>query len=111
MLSALSDISGNPPLFPDNNDLFYILRTNRKKEVAMTFITAARFSKRLMEKDENTRIRADQVQRHLEEIALDVGLDPKLNVTRAEADEEVRIGISEYMDQYYREAPGAWRYY
>ncbi|WP_247648303.1 hypothetical protein [Pseudodesulfovibrio sp. zrk46] len=77
----------------------------------MTFITAARFSKERLEKDENLRIRADQVQHHLREIALDVGLDPELNVTRAEVNDEVRIGISEYMDEYYREAPGSWRHY
>lgn len=77
----------------------------------MTFITAARFPKDRLEKDEALRLRADQVQHHLEEIALDVGLDPKLNVTRGETDTEVRIGISEYMDEYYREAPGSWRHY
>ena len=77
----------------------------------MTFITAARFPKDRIENDEAIRARADQVQHHLEEIALDVGLDPKLNVTRAEVGNEVRIGISEYMDEYYREAPGTWRHY
>ena len=75
----------------------------------MTFITAAKFDKNLMETDEHVRARADQMQQHLEDIALDVGLDPKLNVTRAEVGDEVRIGVSEYMDQYYREAPGTWR--
>ena len=77
----------------------------------MTFVTAARFSKDRLDKDETLRLRADQVQHHLEEIALDVGLDPQLNVTRAVAGDEVRIGISEYMYQYYREAPGGWRHY
>lgn len=77
----------------------------------MTFITAARFSKDQLDSNEAIRIRADQVQTHLEEIALDVGLDPALNVKRAEVGDEVRIGISEYMDQYYREAPGTWRHY
>lgn len=77
----------------------------------MTFITAAQFPKDRFETDETTRHRADQVQHHLEEIALDVGLDPQKNVTRAEVGNEVRIGISEYMDTYYREAPGTWRHY
>lgn len=77
----------------------------------MTFITAARFPKDRFETDETIRTRADQVQHHLEEIALDVGLDPERNVTRTEAGSEIRIGISEYMDQYYREAPGTWRHY
>ena len=77
----------------------------------MTFITAARFPKDRFDTDENLRAKADAVQRHLEEIALDVGLDPKRNVIRTVAGDEIRIGVSEYMDQYYREAPGEWRYY
>lgn len=77
----------------------------------MTFITAARFPKAHFDANEAIRARADQVQHHLEEIALDVGLDPELNVTRSVVGDEVRIGISEYMDQYYREAPGSWRHY
>lgn len=77
----------------------------------MTFITAARFDKEKFEKHEEVRMRADQVQKHLEEIALDVGLDPERNVTRTDTGDEIRIGVSEYMDQYYREAPGAWRNY
>ncbi len=75
----------------------------------MTFITAARFDKKCFDSDLATRERADQVQHHLEEIALDVGLDPAKNVKRVVMDEEIRIGISEYMDEYYREAPGTWR--
>jgi len=77
----------------------------------MTFITAARFPKNRFNHDEALRLKADHIQRHLEEIALDVGLDPALNVRRAETDSEVRIGVSEYMDEYYREAPGSWRHY
>jgi len=77
----------------------------------MTFITAARFDKDTFEKHEEVRTRADAVQKHLEDIALDVGLDPERNVTRTDTGEEIRIGVSEYMDQYYREAPGAWRHY
>ncbi len=77
----------------------------------MTFITAARFDKNRLENDVALRERADQVQHHLEEIALDVGLDPAKNVTRADTGTEIRIGVSEYMDEYYREAPGTWRHY
>ncbi len=77
----------------------------------MTFITAARFAKDRFERDAAVRERADRVQHHLEEIALDVGLAPARNVIRTDADGEIRIGVSEYMDQYYREAPGAWRHY
>lgn len=77
----------------------------------MTFITAARFDKNQLETDAGVRAKADEVQRHLEDIALDVGLDPKRNVARQNIGDEVRIGVSEYMDQYYREAPGSWRNY
>ncbi|WP_278248037.1 hypothetical protein [Pseudodesulfovibrio hydrargyri] len=42
---------------------------------------------------------------------MDVGLDPARNVIRTEVDDEVRIGISEDMDEFYREAPGSWRFY
>lgn len=77
----------------------------------MTFITAARFPRMDFHTDESVRSRADQIQHHLEEIALDVGLDPARNVKRVETEDEVRIGVSEYMDEYYREAPGAWRHY
>jgi len=82
-----------------------------EKEVAMTYITAARFPKDRFETDATLRDKADHVQHHLEEIALDVGLDPTLNVIRADTGDEIRIGVSEYMDEYYREAPGSWRYY
>lgn len=77
----------------------------------MTFITAARFSRTAYHTDERVRDRATHVQHHLEEIALDVGLEPSKNVKCVETDTEVRIGISEYMDQYFREAPGSWQYY
>jgi len=75
----------------------------------MTFITAARYSKKRFDGDETIRAQADTVQRHLEGLALDVGLDPELNVRRTEVDGEVRIGLSEEMDIYLREEPGGWR--
>ncbi|EGB14495.1 hypothetical protein DND132_1286 [Pseudodesulfovibrio mercurii] len=81
------------------------------KEVAKTYVTAARFDRNRLKNDEALREKAEGVQRHLEEIALDVGLDPSRNVIRAEVGDEVRIGISEDMDEYYREAPGSWRFY
>lgn len=77
----------------------------------MTFITAARFPRMDYHTNHSVRQRADQVQHHLEEIALDVGLAPERNVKRMETHSEIRIGISEYMDEYYREAPGSWRHY
>lgn len=77
----------------------------------MTYITAARFAKEEFEKDQAVRDKADEVQNHLNELALDVGLDPERNVTRTDAGDEIRIGVSEEMDQYLREAPGGWRFY
>lgn len=87
------------------------VRPDGRKEVAKTYVTAARFDKTRLETDGALREKADRVQHYLEEIALDVGLDPNKNVTRTEVDDEVRIGISEEMDEFYREAPGSWRFY
>lgn len=77
----------------------------------MYYITAARFPRESYEKNEGVRTKADKTRRHLEELALDSGLDPELNVQVAKTDDEVRIGVSEEFDQYLREAPGTWRYY
>jgi hypothetical protein len=81
------------------------------KEAAKTYVTAARFDKNRLETDEALREKANRIQHYLEEIALNVGLDPSRNVTRVVVDDEVRIGISEDMDEFYREAPGSWRFY
>lgn len=52
---------------------------------------------------------ADKVKNHWSEVALDVGLDPELNVTVLDGEKELRVGISEEMDLYFREQPGEWR--
>jgi len=54
---------------------------------------------------------AANVRNHWEQAALDQGLDPVRNVTQAEGDKEIRVGISEEMDEEFREASGGWRYY
>ncbi|KHK01554.1 hypothetical protein [Desulfovibrio sp. TomC] len=54
---------------------------------------------------------ADHIRRHWEEVCLDVGYDPAKNVTVAENDKELRVGISEELDMTFREEPGEWRYY
>ncbi|WP_043645841.1 hypothetical protein [Fundidesulfovibrio putealis] len=54
---------------------------------------------------------AANVRAHWEQSALDQGLDPAKNVTQAEGDKELRVGISEEMDEEFREASGGWRYY
>ncbi|WP_338667783.1 hypothetical protein [Pseudodesulfovibrio methanolicus] len=87
------------------------IRPQAGKEAAKTYVTAARFDKDRLATDGALREKANRVQHYLEEIALDVGLDPNKNVTRVEVDDEVRIGISEEMDEFYREAPGSWRFY
>lgn len=78
------------------------------------YTTVARFKKNDLEHPE-VRAKLDGLREHLEGLALDSGLDPELNIreTRAtdEGQEEVRLGISEEMDLYLREAPGEWRYY
>lgn len=77
----------------------------------MYYVTAARFPRRKYDEEEAVRRKADGIRKHLEELALDVGLDPEVNVTLAEEDDEVRIGLSEEFDLYLREAPGEWRWY
>lgn len=77
----------------------------------MYYITAARFPRESYEMDDAVRERAEKTRRHLEELALDSGLDPEKNVTLTKADDEVRIGVSEEFDEYLREAPGTWRHY
>ncbi|WP_243439884.1 hypothetical protein [Fundidesulfovibrio soli] len=51
------------------------------------------------------------IRKHWEEVALDQGLDPAKNVTIAEGEKEIRVGISEEFDEEMREGPGEWRYY
>ncbi|THB64996.1 MAG: hypothetical protein D6E12_13605 [Desulfovibrio sp.] len=77
----------------------------------MNWVTAARFSRAKYTEEEATRRKADGIRKHLEELALDVGLDPEKNVAVVEGDAEVKIGLSEEFDLYLREAPGEWRYY
>jgi len=67
---------------------------------------------RWLKKDDNLKEiqrDADKVKTHWSEVALDVGLDPELNVTVLDGEREVRVGISEEMDLFFREQPGEWR--
>ncbi len=69
---------------------------------------------RWLKKDENldeVKKSAENIRDHWREVALDVGFDPAKNVTVAEGDKEIRVGISEEMDLAFREEPGKWRYY
>jgi len=60
---------------------------------------------------DEARIAAESVKRHWEEVALDVGLDPAENVSLAENEKMIAVGISEEMDTLFREGGGAWQYY
>jgi hypothetical protein len=73
------------------------------------YLTAARFQRESYDSEESVRRRVDHLRKHLDELALDVGLDPERNVTVSMGEEEVRVGVSEEMDLYLREAPGEWR--
>lgn len=50
-------------------------------------------------KEEEARETTAKVRKHWEEAALDQGLDPAKNVILQEFDHEIRVGISEEMDE------------
>lgn len=75
-----------------------------------TWIWVARWIK-APGKEAGVKQAAEAVRQHWREAALDQGLDPDKNVTVAEGDREIRVGISEEMDEEFREGPGEWRYY
>jgi hypothetical protein len=54
---------------------------------------------------------ADNIKTHWREVAMDEGFDPDKNVTVAESDKLIAVGISEEMDMEFREGPGSWRHY
>lgn len=74
------------------------------------FITAARFPLESYRQNEAVRQRADEVLSHLENLALDNGLDPVENIHTAEIENEFRVGVSEEFDMFLREATGTWRH-
>lgn len=75
-----------------------------------TWIWVARWLKK-EDNEEDVKQAAEAIRKHWEEVALDQGLDPGKNVTIAESEKEIRVGISEEMDEVFREGPGEWRYY
>lgn len=75
-----------------------------------TWIWVARWPKKPDNRDE-VKQAAQNIRAHWEQVALDEGLDPAMNVATAEGDKEIRVGISEEMDEIFREGPGEWRYY
>ena len=77
----------------------------------MYYIATARVPRDQYLNNPTVKHKVDGILSHLNNLALDVGLDPERNVVFEEAGDEVKIGISEDFDLYLREAPGAWRYY
>lgn len=75
-----------------------------------TWIWVARWLKK-ESNEADVKPAAEAIRKHWEEVALDQGLDPAKNVTIAEGEKEIRVGISEEMDEVFREGPGEWRYY
>jgi hypothetical protein len=75
-----------------------------------TWIWVARWLRKAGNEAE-VRQAAENVRNHWQESALDQGLDPAKNVTVAENEKEIRVGISEEMDAEFREASGGWRHY
>ena len=61
--------------------------------------------------EEEVRGAAESIRQHWEEVCLDDGFDPAKNVTVAEGEKEIRVGISEELDMNFREEPGEWRFY
>lgn len=84
------------------------------------FTTVARFRKSRLENDAEAREKMESIRSHLEGLALDLGFAPEENIkvedlsqpdAGVDPQDEVRIGISQEMDEFLREAPGDWRYY
>lgn len=75
-----------------------------------TWIWVARWLKKPGNEAE-IKVAAENIRKHWQDVALDEGMDPDKNVTVAEGDKEIRVGISEEMDEEFREGPGEWRYY
>jgi GTP cyclohydrolase I len=50
----------------------------------------------------------DKVQKQWEEVALDLGYDPKENINVEEGDQMINISISEELDETMRTEPGDW---
>ncbi|MEF2145507.1 MAG: hypothetical protein V3573_08685 [Desulfovibrionaceae bacterium] len=75
------------------------------------FIATARIPKEHFDRDPVVRAKIDAMQRHLENLAQEGGLDPQFNVVRVITESEVRIGISEDMELFLREVPGTAAYH
>ncbi|MFV0423597.1 hypothetical protein [Oleidesulfovibrio sp.] len=75
----------------------------------MPFTAVAKVARSRYETDPAVQMWMTGVKRHIEELALDVGLVPERNVLLSVTEQEVRLGVSEEMDAYLRESSGGWR--
>lgn len=74
----------------------------------MSWISVNRFYK--TEKNKQEVLEAVQkVSKHWEDVALDLGYDPKENIKVEEGEKMFNISISEDLDHTMREEPGEWR--
>nr|GBO98121.1 hypothetical protein RVX_3160 [Nitratidesulfovibrio sp. HK-II] len=73
------------------------------------FTGIARVPKHVWDSDPAVRADLERLIERLEGLALDVGLDPESNICLTDGEADVRVGISEEMDEFLREAPGTWR--
>ncbi|EPR37211.1 hypothetical protein dsx2_1154 [Desulfovibrio sp. X2] len=61
--------------------------------------------------EKTARSAAEGVRMHWRDVALDVGLDPDMNVVLAESEKMLAVGISQELDEVFREEGTAWQYY
>jgi hypothetical protein len=73
----------------------------------MDYIWVSRFVKKGQETEQLREI-VERNRKHWENVALDLGFDPSINVTVHDGEKEIRLGISEELDMTLREEPGDW---
>lgn len=74
----------------------------------MSWVSVNRFYKTEKNIDE-VKNAVDIVSKHWENVALDLGYDPKENVHVEEGEKMFNIAISEELDATMKEGPGDWR--
>ncbi len=73
----------------------------------MSWVTVNRFY-RTENTEQDAKEAVDRVFKHWENVALDLGFDPKQNVNVKEGEKMYAIAISEELDATMREEPGSW---
>lgn len=74
----------------------------------MSYITAATLPLDAVSSREEARQKLAHIKKHLEELALDIGLEPNLNVVLVEDDAEIRLGVSEELSEHMGQSAGGW---